>query len=1073
MKNRAYIILFTLTVLLAAGACTREKELSSNDGLRTLGSVTARVSEMPVTKAHLEGGSQIVWNLDDRIGIFSDTDDAVPFDKTESGNAFKSSKKVSGHEFFAFFPYSAQAFDPANRKVLHFTLGQRRLSGGANPVLDIPMIAKSTNTSFEFKQTASILHFSIRGTHPLLAVKLAGNDGEIIAGDFTVNLDESMPVLKQAGSNSLTEVYFQPDTPVQLSPTEAYDVYFVLPPMTFEKGFTITMDYDDGSSAVSKSIARPLVMPRAIIKSFDAFDMDELIPTGDDALTLERNALIAFFNALDGGNWINNTNWCSDRPVGEWFGIETDAEGYVTYILLNDNGLNGELPEEIGVFSHLMELMLESTPYDYKNTITGKIPDSIGQLKKLQRLCLNGSLIGGQVPESLGELESLRELYLKGRFVQSGAKHDIHFSGPLPDWIGELSNLVLLDVEFNDFTGGIPESFRNLRKLQDLEVTNNLLTGPVPDITCWPDMYWLFLDRNEFSGSIPASFARMMDQDKHIMLRFGNNRLDGPLPDEVLSHPRFPENVYKFLGGQKPGYKIEIDESKIPATRFTYPSVGDGTIDAGALYGKADYTVFFRWNVHCGPLVESLKTFIKTLDGKVQLVWVYYNFDEEVSERDAFMQEHGIDPEQCIFENKDHMNYHLIWAGNGGLIWSPFVEVVDRDGNVVFVDDGYGEFSVYSFSNVFEQLEPFLANLYDDSLYKSADYSRDGEVHVLQKATEGKGINIVLMGDAFSDRLIEDGTYGKVMERATRALFSEEPYHSLKNRFNVYYVDVVSKNEVFYGTTALNTFYGDGTHVGGNDNKVIEYAGSALGEDSVEDALMVVMMNRDYYAGTCYMTSSTVGDYGNGLAIAYFPTSSDDVTFDGLVSHEAGGHGFAKLADEYQYEGPISSGEQASMEYMSKFGWWKNIDFTDDPKAVKWSKFITDSRYADEKIGVFEGACTYAEGAWRPTENSIMRHNTGGFNAPSREAIYYRIFKLSEGTDWEYDYEQFVAFDHSVRSAATSRTKAGRKQNFVERPLPPLAPPVIVERDFRERRNELHTPAIKEADLTSLKNNPS
>ena len=81
---------------------------------------------------------------------------------------------------------------------------------------------------------------------------------------------------------------------------------------------------------------------------------------------------------------------------------------------------------------------------------------------------------------------------------------------------------------------------------------------------------------------------------------------------------------------------------------------------------------------------------------------------------------------------------------------------------------------------------------------------------------------------------------------------------------------------------------------------------------------------------------------------------------------------------------------------------------------------------------------------WRPTYNSIMRYNTGGFNAPSREAIYYRINKLAYGDAWAYDYETFVAWDAVNRTGNAPimlRTPMRKPRNFV-----PLHPPVVVKR---------------------------
>lgn len=359
---------------------------------------------------------------------------------------------------------------------------------------------------------------------------------------------------------------------------------------------------------------------------------------------------------------------------------------------------------------------------------------------------------------------------------------------------------------------------------------------------------------------------------------------------------------------------------------------------------------------------------------------------------------------------------------------------------------------------------PFKANIrgyhYIDlpevDYYVSSDYSQDGKVATMQSATKGKGINVVLMGDAYSDRQIADGTYGADMKYIYDNIFTEEPYKSFKEYFNVYSVNAVSATEGYdHGGAALGGYFGGGTLVGGNDKKCFEYAVKAVGEQNMDEALVVVAMNSDNYAGTCYMyyPSSTNGTYGSGTSVAYFPKGGDKETFARLLHHEACGHGFAKLADEYAYEsmGTVPSDYVSQTQtQQNNWGWWKNVDFTNDLSAVRWSRFISDSRYADEGLGAFEGGLTYWSGVWRPTENSIMRHNTGGFNAPSREAIYYRIHKLAYGDSWEYDYENFVKYDEINRKASSSaHWNAFNPENYR-----PLHPPVVVGKSWKDVTRE-------------------
>ena len=318
----------------------------------------------------------------------------------------------------------------------------------------------------------------------------------------------------------------------------------------------------------------------------------------------------------------------------------------------------------------------------------------------------------------------------------------------------------------------------------------------------------------------------------------------------------------------------------------------------------------------------------------------------------------------------------------------------------------------------------------------------------LQAATQGNGINVILMGDAFTDRLIANGTYEQTMRRAMDHLFTEEPYKTYRHLFNVYMVNVVSKNEGYVsgGSTALEGYFGSGTHVGGTDTKCRTYALNAITSSQMNDALLIVLMNSKTYAGTCYMYYPAGGDYGRGTSIAYFPLGTNDAMFGQLLNHEACGHGFAKLADEYSYQqyGTIPTSEITGNKQMEPYGWYKNVDYTSDPTQVKWAKFLTDSRYSQEGLGVFEGACTYWKGAYRPTNNSIMRNNTEGFNAPSREAIYYRIHKLAYGAGWVYNYEDFVSYDAVSRSNAAyakRQVQAAQAKNMV---ILPHTPPVII-----------------------------
>ena len=312
---------------------------------------------------------------------------------------------------------------------------------------------------------------------------------------------------------------------------------------------------------------------------------------------------------------------------------------------------------------------------------------------------------------------------------------------------------------------------------------------------------------------------------------------------------------------------------------------------------------------------------------------------------------------------------------------------------------------------------------------ESTDYSRDGEVRVVQTHSAGQGIPLVMMGDGFIDKEIDNGYYDQVMDRAVENIFTEEPIRSLRDYFDIYAVTVVSPTNRFDDEqrTALKCWMegGNSTLVGGDDQQVQEYAKGIEGID-LSNAQIVVLLNSDAYAGTDYFyeVATPSGEMTGDFAIAYCPVIDglDSDNFFRVLTHEVGGHGIGKLNDEYAYEesGAMPADQIAQeREQREIYRWWMNVDYTPDEQAVFWSDFLTDPLYEGQGLGVFEGACAYMSGAYRPTEESMMNQNTLGFNAPSRWAIYEHIVRRGEGR--MPSREEFVSFDQQTYVAPQTR----------------------------------------------------
>ena len=127
-------------------------------------------------------------------------------------------------------------------------------------------------------------------------------------------------------------------------------------------------------------------------------------PTPSGTAASDRAALIAFYHSMDGPNWKNNTNWLSDKPIADWYGITTDNGGRVIGIAISYNDLNRQIPLQFGELAALEELELRG--------IEGDNPDlsALSDLLQLRVLSLGESRISDL--SALMDLPRLKDLRL-------------------------------------------------------------------------------------------------------------------------------------------------------------------------------------------------------------------------------------------------------------------------------------------------------------------------------------------------------------------------------------------------------------------------------------------------------------------------------------------------------------------------------------------------------------------------------------------------------------------------------------------------------------------------------------
>ena len=325
------------------------------------------------------------------------------------------------------------------------------------------------------------------------------------------------------------------------------------------------------------------------------------------------------------------------------------------------------------------------------------------------------------------------------------------------------------------------------------------------------------------------------------------------------------------------------------------------------------------------------------------------------------------------------------------------------------------------------------------------DYAHgEDEVITLQSASRGRGINIVLLGDGFNAKDIQDG---KLLDAATEAaehFFGLEPYRSYRDYFNVYTAISVSPesgigsvNTIVYNR--FNTSAKGGVTLGGRNDSdfdvIRDYACKAPTVDAgnLGESLIIMLPNTSDYGGICYW-------FPDGLSIAYCPMSNYGYPLDfrGVVQHEAGGHGFGHLGDEYIYHNAFidaCSCSCCSHELYLDGDHNINLSLTGKMSEVAWSHLIFHEKYSG-MVDIFEGGYMHSRGVFRSEQNSCMNNDIPYYSTISREHMVRRIKQLAGET---FSFEEFVEKD-IVEAGTATRSSLQMIPDYVPMGLKHAAP---------------------------------
>lgn len=261
----------------------------------------------------------------------------------------------------------------------------------------------------------------------------------------------------------------------------------------------------------------------------------------------EKRVLLDMYQGTNGHNWYNQSGWSTPNQTSHcyWYGITCHSNtSYVKTITMSYNNLEGSLPTTLWKLRNLLSLCITGN-----RKLHGRMDDLIfANMTSLRIIIVSDTSIAGRIPDAFGRLTSL-ERFLACVMPGKG------LSGPLPESIGNMTQLRLLCLEGNAFTGQIPQSISQLRKIFYLDLRNapGKMSGNLEHLLSIsslkflsvsgielqgrfkvipPAMQYFDLTDNRIEGTLPKTFPKSL-----LVLNVANNKLTGDVPGQLFLLP--------------------------------------------------------------------------------------------------------------------------------------------------------------------------------------------------------------------------------------------------------------------------------------------------------------------------------------------------------------------------------------------------------------------------------------------------------------------------------------------------------------------------------------------------------
>ena len=1008
------------------------------------------------TKVYVNKDLYLRWTADDRVSIFN----KITYNQQykflgETGDNAGGFNKVDAAEFVtgnpiphvvSVYPYQ-EGTKISEDEVITLTLpaeqhyAENTFGLGANT-----MISVSEDNVLQYKNVCGYLRISLYGEGvSVSSITLKGNNGEKLAGKTTVTLLENgTPTVKMA-DDATTEIILDCKKSVVLGPSHenCTDFWFVLPPVSFVSGFTIIVKGEDGES-FTKSTRNPVTITRNVLSKMSPFEveLDSTQPTNIIYYTSTDGEIVSPHNSKAFGVKLVSNDYADGVGImvfeGDLTIIGNSAFSYCETLKTI------ELPSTVETIdSYAFQSCIALANVILPNHLTQIGQRAFSGCKELSSIILPEglTLIGDSAFSGCSSLNTVtipRSLTEISGYLFSGCTSLSSIS--LPDTITNIwdsafrycSNLTSINLppgitEISNFT------FSYCTSLTDIIIPDGVTRIGSDAFSNCTALTGNLTIPNTVTSIGTSAFMSCTGLTSVTVLpttppKLGNSAFSNFIGSILVPVDRV--NAYK----DAEGWSVYSNRIAGIGISYIYYTSTDGNI-----VNPKNETAFGNLRIVSNTYTEGMG--VITIAGNLTTLSAMA-FLEQTTLKSIIIPESVTNIGAYAFYNCTNLvridvcpltppiGGEKMFTNTGScLIYIP-----------LGCEDAYVNAEYWADYALRMRVEGDNSSL----AYSSSDYSHDGEVLLLQQSTIGRGINLIFMGDGFLDKDMENGgKYEQRMREAMEQFFVYEPYKSLRNRFNVYTVKVVSQNSIYWDENSNRRLTYE------KDNSIMyrtelstEY-GNMVPNPYHQPLKICTICNTKELVGRSFCSMNATGW---ASCIIYDPNGN-------VLNHEFGGHGFGLLWDEYEERtGTFTEKSRLDDEYTN-YGWGGNVDWRSNPDEVRWARLLKDTRYSQEGLGVYEGAYLYSYGIYRSSDNSMMRHHDSPFNAPSREQIYKNIMKYSEGDAWVYDYEEFVKADESGRAEAAKAFEAqhlNRMSAISYRQEEFHCPPILIDETVKD-----------------------